>query len=275
MEQVSLTNQEQESVDKKRQEELVERGEVPAHIAIIMDGNGRWAKRRGNLRSFGHKAGVDSVRDVTEACAQIGVKYLTLYAFSTENWGRPKTEVNALTALLARSLRKEAGNLNKNNIKLNTIGQIERFPEDCQRELQEAMELTEDNQRMQLCLALSYSGRWDITEAVKKIASRVQEGTLQADQIDDRLISAHLSTADIPDPDLIIRTSGEFRISNFLLWQLAYSELYITETYWPDFRRKELYKAIQSYQRRERRFGKVSANKQKKSPDSYVQELTT
>lgn len=275
MEQVSLTNKEQESNDKDRQDKLVETGEVPTHIAIIMDGNGRWAKRRGNLRSFGHKAGVDSVRDITEACAQIGVKYLTLYAFSTENWGRPKTEVNALMALLARSLRNEAENLNKNNIKLNTIGQIDRFPERCQRELQEAIELTKDNDLMQLCLALSYSGRWDITEAVKKLAVKVQNGTLQPDEIDDQLISANLSTADIPDPDLIIRTSGEFRISNFLLWQLAYSELYITETYWPDFRRDELYKAIQSYQRRERRFGKISKNKQKKSPDSYVQELTT
>ncbi len=257
-----------------RQEELAETGKIPTHIAIIMDGNGRWAKRRGNLRSYGHKAGVDSVRDITEACAQIGVKYLTLYAFSTENWGRPQTEVNALTALLARSLRKEAENLDKNNIKLETIGQIDRFPDRCQRELQDAVELTKDNDRMQLCLALSYSGRWDITEAVKKIARQVDEGSLEPDKIDDQLISAHLSTADIPDPDLIIRTSGEFRISNFLLWQLAYSELYVTETYWPDFRRNELYKAIQSFQRRERRFGKVSQNKQKKSPDSYVQKLT-
>lgn len=271
---VSLTNKEQESGDIDQQDKLAESGEIPAHIAIIMDGNGRWAKRRGNLRSYGHKAGVDSVRDITEACAQIGVKYLTLYAFSTENWGRPQTEVNALTALLARSLRKEAENLDKNNIKLETIGQINRFPDRCQRELQDAVEMTKDNDRMQLCLALSYSGRWDITEAVKKLARQVQEGTLEPDNIDDQLISAHLSTADIPDPDLIIRTSGEFRISNFLLWQLAYSELYVTETYWPDFRRNELYKAIQSFQRRERRFGKISSNEQKKSPGPYVQELT-
>lgn len=273
MEPVSLSNKKQDSSDKKKQEELAETGGVPTHIAIIMDGNGRWAKRRGNLRSHGHKAGVDSVRDITEACAQIGIKYLTLYAFSTENWGRPQTEVNALTALLARSLRKEAENLHKNNIKLETIGQVDRFPERCRRELKEAVELTKDNDRMHLCLALSYSGRWDITEAVKKIALQVKEGVLGPDEIDDQMISAHLSTADIPDPDLIIRTSGEFRISNFLLWQLAYSELYITETYWPDFRRNELYKAIQSFQRRERRFGKVS-DKQKKSTDSYVQELT-
>lgn len=251
-------------------------GEVPSHIAIIMDGNGRWAKSRGNIRTFGHKAGVDSVRDITEACAQVGVKYLTLYAFSTENWERPKTEVNALMRLLVRSLRKEAENLNKNNIKLATIGQTERFPEACKQELEEAIELTKENDRLHLCLALSYSGRWDITEAVKKLARQVKEGTLEPEEINDQLISAHLSTAEIPDPDLIIRTSGEYRISNFLLWQLAYSELYITETYWPDFRRNELYKAINAYQKRERRFGKVFDNDaHKKKADSYVQELTS
>lgn len=253
----------------------MEQGEIPEHIAIIMDGNGRWAKSRGNIRSYGHKAGVDSVRDITEACAQIGVKHLTLYAFSTENWGRPKIEVNALMRLLANSLRKEAENLNENDIRLHTIGQIDRFPKHCQRELQEVIELTEDNNRLNLCLALSYSGRWDITEAVKKITKQVKEGELNPSDIDDELISAHLSTADIPDPELIIRTSGEYRLSNFLLWQLAYSELYITETYWPDFRREELYKAIQSFQQRERRFGKVSENAQKKSMGLYVQELTS
>lgn len=254
---------------------LIEQGQVPSHIAIIMDGNGRWAKSRGNIRTQGHKAGVDSVRDITEACAQIGVKYLTLYAFSTENWGRPKMEVNALMRLLARSLRQEAENLNENNIRLETIGQIDRFPKKCQRELKEAMELTKDNDRLQLCLALSYSGRWDITEAVKKLAHQVKDGDIEPEDINDEMISAHLSTADIPDPELIIRTSGEYRLSNFLLWQLAYSELYITETYWPDFRRKELYKAIQSFQKRERRFGKISENKQKKSTSLYVQELTS
>ena len=254
---------------------LMEQGEIPKHIAIIMDGNGRWAKRRGNIRSFGHKAGVDSVRDVTEACAQIGVKYLTLYAFSTENWGRPKMEVNALMRLLASSLRKEADNLNENNIRLQTIGQINRFPNNCQRELEEVIQLTKDNERLNLCLALSYSGRWDITEAVKKIAQQVESGDLDPKEIDDNLISAHLSTADIPDPELIIRTSGEYRLSNFLLWQLAYSELYITETYWPDFGRDELYKAIQSFQQRERRFGKLSEKSQKKSIGLYVQELTS
>jgi undecaprenyl diphosphate synthase len=240
-----------------------------------MDGNGRWAKSKGNMRSYGHKVGVDSVRDITEACAQLGVKYLTLYAFSTENWGRPKLEVNALMHLLANSLRKEADNLNKNNIRLKTIGQIERFPEKCQRELQQAVELTANNDRMELCLALSYSGRWDITEAVKKIAQRVQDGSISPEEVNDDLISAHLSTADVPDPELIIRTSGEYRLSNFLLWQLAYSELYITETYWPDFRRDELYKAIGSFQKRDRRFGKLSDNQKKKSDKLYVEEMTS
>lgn len=274
MEPISLTNKEQKDSDKKSQATLTEQGKIPEHIAIIMDGNGRWAKSRGNIRSYGHKAGVDSVRDVTEACAQIGVKYLTLYAFSTENWGRPKMEVNALMRLLASSLRKEAENLNKNNIKLETIGQIDRFPENCRRELREAVELTKNNDRLQLCLALSYSGRWDITEAVKKLARQVKDGSIDPGEINDEMISAHLSTANIPDPELIIRTSGEYRLSNFLLWQLAYSELYITETYWPDFRRDELYKAIQSFQQRERRFGKLSKKKQKKSTGLYVQELT-
>ena len=274
MKPISLTNNEQNSRDKELQATLAEQGKIPKHIAIIMDGNGRWAQSRGNLRSQGHKAGVDSVRDITEACAQIGVKYLTLYAFSTENWGRPKMEVNALMRLLASSLRKEAENLNENDIKLETIGQINRFPKTCQRELQEAIELTADNDRLHLCLALSYSGRWDITEAVKKLAHQVQNGDIDPEDIDDDMISGHLSTADTPDPELIIRTSGEYRLSNFLLWQLAYSELYITETYWPDFRRNELYKAIQSFQQRERRFGKLSENKQKKSSSLYVQELT-
>ena len=271
MKQISLTNKEQDKADKKRQEQLVSGGEIPVHIAIIMDGNGRWATKKGNLRTHGHKAGVDSVRDITEACAQIGVKHLTLYAFSTENWERPKTEVNALMRILVNSLRKEADNLNENDIKLDMIGQVERFPSVCQRELREVMDLTRDNERLHLCLALSYSGRWDITEAVKKLARQVRDNELDPEEINDKLISDHLSTADFPDPDLIIRTSGEYRISNFLLWQLAYSELYITETYWPDFRRDELYKAIQSYQNRERRFGKVpEKNSQKKTAGSIV-----
>lgn len=260
MEELSITNKTQTHADKDKQQNLVEVGQIPQHIAIIMDGNGRWAKSKGNIRLFGHKAGVDSVRDITEACAQLGVKYLTLYAFSTENWDRPTHEVKGLMRILVSALRKEAENLHKNDVRLATIGQLERFPKDCQQELKEAIELTKDNNRLQLCLALSYSGRWDITEAVKKISSQVQQGEVEPEQIDDALISKHLSTGDIPDPDLIIRTSGEYRISNFLLWQLAYSELYITETYWPEFRRDELYQAIASYQKRDRRFGKINSS---------------
>lgn len=270
MKELTITNKTQTAEDKKCQELLKDTGEIPEHIAIIMDGNGRWAKSRGSIRLHGHKAGVDSVRDITEACAQLGVKYLTLYAFSTENWGRPSAEVSGLMRILVSSLRKEADNLHKNNIQLVTIGQTSRFPNDCQRELNEAIELTQDNTRMQLCLALSYSGRWDITEAVKKIAVHVKEGRLDPSLINDQMISDHLSTANIPDPDLIIRTSGEYRISNFLLWQLAYSELYITEKYWPDFRRNQLYEAITSYQKRDRRFGKIAISKDENGSTSRL-----
>lgn len=244
--------------DHDIQESLKGIGNIPRHIAVIMDGNGRWAKAKGRMRIFGHQAGVESVRDITEACAQLGVEYLTLYTFSTENWGRPNDEVSALMQILVQSLRKETRRLNDNNVRLHAIGQIERFPELCQNELREAIALTKDNTRLQLNLALSYSGRWDITQAVRKIAERARNGEIDPADIDDGMISSELVTAGIPDPDLIIRTSGEMRISNFLLWQLAYSELYITDAFWPDFRRDELYKAIQSYQKRERRFGKVS-----------------
>lgn len=261
MKELTLTKKVQTEEDRKSQQMLKESGEVPLHIAIIMDGNGRWAKNRGSIRLHGHKVGVDSVRDITESCAQLGVKYLTLYAFSTENWGRPSAEVRGLMKLLVSSLRKEAENLNRNDIRLSTIGQMDRFPQSCQDELKEAIELTKDNERLELCLALSYSGRWDITEAVKKIATHVKEGRLDPALINDQMIGDHLSTSDVPDPDLIIRTSGEYRISNFLLWQLAYSELYITEKFWPDFRREELYEAIRSYQQRDRRFGKISSSK--------------
>lgn len=257
MEKLTLTNTEQSDVDKQKQADLQKSGPIPEHIAIIMDGNGRWATKKGSIRLHGHKVGVDSVRDITESCAQLGVKYLTLYAFSTENWGRSTLEVNGLMRLLASSLRRESENLNKNNIRLVTIGQMDRFPKDCQIQLEEAIELTKNNNRLQLCLALSYSGRWDITEAVKKIATHVKENRLDPTLINTQMIADHLSTADVPDPDLIIRTSGEYRISNFLLWQLAYSELYITEKFWPEFRRNELYEAIKSYQSRDRRYGKV------------------
>lgn len=273
LEPLSLTDGKQSLEDKKIQEDLCESGSVPEHIAIIMDGNGRWAQKKGNIRLHGHKAGVESVRDVTESCAQLGVKYLTLYAFSTENWNRPSSEINGLMKLLVQALRNEADRLNKNDIKLITIGQIERLPAKCQRQLQEVKELTKDNTRMQLCLALSYSGRWDITEAVKHIAHDVKNGDLDPESIDDQVISSYLSTAAIPDPDLIIRTSGEYRISNFLLWQLAYSELYITETYWPDFRRDELYDGIRSFQKRDRRYGKVRNGYNKSLSASVINQI--
>ena len=223
-----------------------------------MDGNGRWAKRNGHMRVFGHKAGVDSVRDITETCAQLGVNYLTLYAFSTENWCRPAREVNALMKILVSSLRKEARNLNKNDIKLHSIGQIERLPEICQNELNEVKEQTKHNTRLQLTLALSYSGRWDITEAMRSIGEKIENGQLTAEEINEETIDNHLATKRLPDPELMIRTSGEYRLSNFLLWQLAYAELFMTKKCWPEFRREELYNAIKSYQNRERRFGKTS-----------------
>lgn len=225
-----------------------------------MDGNGRWAKSRGSARIFGHKAGVDSVRDITEACAELGVQHLTLYAFSTENWGRPKGEISALMKLLVQSLRNETRKLNENDIKLTSIGELDRLPPTCRRELEYAEELTSGNKRMELCLALSYSGRWDICQAVKTISQKVRDGLIEPGEVTEEKVSEHLTTAHKPDPDLIIRTSGEFRLSNFLLWQSAYSELFVTDTFWPDFRRDELYKAIESYQNRERRFGKVSSH---------------
>ncbi len=273
MEPLTLTDTIQGEEDKKLQKELQSSGSIPNHIAIIMDGNGRWAKDKGNIRLFGHKEGVESVRDITESCAQLGVNHLTLYAFSTENWNRPSDEVNGLMKLLVNSLKKEADRLHKNNIKLTSIGQITRLPKSCQSQLQEVIELTKDNDRLELCLALSYSGRWDITEAVKKVAQDVADGKVSPDEVSDELIGSYLSTADIPDPDLIIRTSGEYRISNFLLWQLAYSELYITKTYWPDFRRKELYQAIFSYQKRDRRYGNVKNGYTKKISASIINKI--
>lgn len=252
------------STDRKIQEELKRGGEIPTHIAIIMDGNGRWAKRRGLPRVAGHREGVKSVRDVVEACAQLGVKYLTLFAFSTENWRRPKEEIDTLMKLLIRTLRSETEKLHKNDIKLMAIGDIDSLPKEVRQELREAMEKTKNNKRMVLNLALSYSGRWEIIEAVKEIAKDVKRGKIKVEEIDDKLFSSYLNTAGIPDPDLLIRTSGELRISNFLLWQIAYTELYITDCLWPDFRRKHLYEAIRDYQRRERRFGMISEQIKKK-----------
>ncbi|WP_299758993.1 isoprenyl transferase [uncultured Pontibacter sp.] len=238
--------------------EKVDLGNLPKHIAVIMDGNGRWAKRRGGLRIFGHQNAVKAVRDTVEAAAELGVEYLTLYAFSTENWSRPVEEVSALMTLLVSTIRKETATLNKNNIRLQTVGNTDSLPKACQRELMEAIEITKDNSRMTLVLALSYSGRWDITQAMQRLASEVGHGSIKADEINEAVVANYLSTAGIPDPELLIRTSGEQRISNFLLWQLAYTELYITELLWPDFRREHLYEAILAYQSRERRFGKTS-----------------
>jgi undecaprenyl diphosphate synthase len=238
--------------------EQIDLGNLPAHIAIIMDGNGRWAKQRGAMRVFGHRNAVKAVRDTTEACAELGVKYLTLYAFSTENWSRPQEEVNALMELLVNTIRGETGTLMKNKVRLLAIGNIQNLPASCQRELQEAMQITSGNDGLTLVLALSYSGRWEIMEAVRKIAAEVEKGTLHTPEINDAVFANYLNTKGIPDPELLIRTSGEMRISNFLLWQIAYSELYMSQILWPDFRREHLYEAIRSYQQRERRFGRIS-----------------
>ncbi|RMF32486.1 MAG: isoprenyl transferase [Bacteroidetes bacterium] len=231
---------------------------LPRHIAVIMDGNGRWAKKRGLPRVVGHRNGVKSVRECTEAAAELGVQYLTLYAFSTENWGRPKPEVDALMGLLVETIRKEIKTLQDNDIRLQAIGDVEQLPPNSYRALQEAITETADNKRMTLVLALNYSARWELTQAMKRLARQVQQGQLDPDAIDDGVIAGALATRDMPDPELLIRTSGEFRISNFLLWQIAYAELYFTKTLWPDFRKKHLYQAILDFQGRERRFGKIS-----------------
>ena len=244
--------------DEKSQEALKQSGEIPTHIAIIMDGNGRWAKKRGLPRVAGHKRGVDTVKEIVEACAEIGVKYLTLYTFSTENWKRPKDEVSMLMRLLLNSLRERVNELNENDVRLTTIGDTESLPLEVQKQLSEDIERTKNNKKMVLNLALSYSGRWELLEAIKKISDLSAKGKLCAEDIDEKLVSSFLTTKEIPDPDLVIRTSGEFRVSNFLLWQIAYSEFIITETLWPDFSKFDLYDAIKIFQKRERRFGKVS-----------------
>lgn len=236
----------------------IEQAEIPQHIAIIMDGNGRWAKEKGESRIAGHYEGVVSVREIVEACGEINVKFLTLYAFSTENWNRPKAEVDALMELLVRTIRKEADHLKKSNVRLQVIGNMSDLPELARTEMQEGMDITADCTGLTLILALSYSAKWEILEATKRIAKEVQVGTLDLEAIDDTLFSKYLSTANFPNPELLIRTSGEYRISNFLLYQIAYSELYFTEVHWPDFRKPQLFEAIRSYQHRERRFGKTS-----------------
>lgn len=238
--------------------ENLDKHNLPRHIAVIMDGNGRWAKKKGAMRVFGHKNAIEAVRDTTEACAELGIGYLTLYAFSTENWSRPKAEVSALMELLVMTIKKEIKTLQKNNVRLQAIGNLENLPGNCQQELQEAIEKTSSNTGLTLILALSYSGRWEIAEAARQLAAEAKAGTLDPQSIDSELFGKYLNTRQFPDPELLIRTSGEMRISNFLLWQLAYTELYITEVLWPDFRRNHLYEAIDAYQKRERRFGKTS-----------------
>ena len=237
-----------EQIDLKR---------VPKHIAIIMDGNGRWAKKQGKFRVFGHQHGVKSVREVTEGAAELGVEYLTLYAFSTENWNRPKLEVNALMTLLVKTIKSETETLMKNDIRLETIGDTKTLPKDCQNELQQAIDTTKNNKRMTLILALSYSAKWDLVNAFRTIAEDYKSGKISKDDINEVLISNTLTTKHYPDPDLMIRTSGEQRISNYLLWELAYSEFYFTDVLWPDFRKENLHQAILEYQNRERRYGKT------------------
>ncbi|MBK6729465.1 MAG: isoprenyl transferase [Bacteroidetes bacterium] len=237
---------------------LLDLNRIPQHIAIIMDGNGRWAKRHDKPRIYGHQQGVESVRTIVEACREFGVKYLTIYAFSTENWNRPQQEVNALMELLIRSISKETPELNNKHVRIRMIGDMTSLPQDCRIQLDDAINLTSQNMELQLVLALSYSGRWEIKHAMQLIANKVQEGIIEPGDIDEQLIKEHLTTSDIPDPELIIRTSGEYRISNYLLWQSAYSEFYFTETLWPDFNRDAFVKALHDYQGRERRFGKIS-----------------
>jgi len=261
--------------DEILQEEIKNSGEIPQHIAIIMDGNGRWAKKKGLPRVAGHKRGVDTVRDIVEACAQVGVKYLTLYTFSTENWNRPKDEVSTLMRLLLNSLRERLNELNDNDIKLTCIGDINSLPTAVQEQLLKDIERTKNNKRMVLNLALSYSGRWELIEAIKSISKQILNKEINPDEINENIIQRCLTTKNMPDPDLLIRTSGEFRVSNFLLWQIAYTEFVILDVLWPDFSRKHLYNSIKEFQNRERRFGKVSEQIKNSKGIKNVQDLPT
>lgn len=242
----------------------IDRARLPRHVAIIMDGNGRWAQQKGSRRIFGHRNAIEAVRDTIEGAAQIGISYLTLYAFSTENWNRPRAEVDALMQLLVDSLNRETDTLIENGIRLHTIGATEMLPAACQRGLRQAIARTAGGSRMTLSLALSYGARADITNAVRRIAAAVQLGELHTENIDQDTLRRYLSTAELPDPELLIRTSGEFRLSNFLLWEVAYAEFYISPKLWPDFRRADLHEALRDFQRRERRFGKTSEQIQPK-----------
>jgi undecaprenyl diphosphate synthase len=234
---------------------LIATDKLPQHVAIIMDGNGRWAKSKGKNRIFGHSQGVQTVRDITETAAELGIKYLTLYTFSTENWNRPAIEVNALMALLIDTVRSEVATLNKNNIKLRIIGDLENLPSMPRKAMKEGLEATKNNTRMTLVLALNYGSKWEILRGVRQLAEKAAKGLIRPEDITDKMFENELSTAGIPDPELVIRTSGETRLSNFLLWQAAYSEYYFTKTFWPDFQKEEFYKAIAGFQNKERRFG--------------------
>ena len=238
--------------------EQIDKARLPRHIAIIMDGNGRWAKKQGLARMFGHRQGVETVHNITVAATKLGVEYLTLNTFSTENWNRPKEEVDALMTLLIDTIAKETPTLMENNVRLQTIGDIDRLPEGAKKKFLACIEQTSHNTGLTMVLALSYSARWEITEAVRTAVRRAQAGELRAEDVNEQLVSSLMTTNNMPDPDLLIRTSGEYRISNFLLWQLAYSELYFSECLWPEFTEEEFYKAIVDYQKRERRFGKTS-----------------
>ncbi|AWA28913.1 isoprenyl transferase [Flavobacterium magnum] len=238
--------------------DTINKAHLPKHIAIIMDGNGRWAKKQGFMRAIGHENGTKSVKVIVETCARLGIENLTLYAFSTENWNRPKLEVQALMKILINSLKKEEKTLQQNDIRLNSIGNLDKLPTSAQRQLSEVIEKTKDNRRMTLTLALSYGSRDEIISAVRDISGKVKNNIISIDAIDESIINQHLYTQNLPDVDLLIRTSGEHRISNFLLWQIAYAELYFTDVLWPDFTEQDLYEAIVSYQKRERRFGKTS-----------------
>ncbi len=238
--------------------EQIDSARLPRHIAIIMDGNGRWAKKQGLARMFGHRQGVETVHNITVAATKLGVEYLTLYTFSTENWNRPKEEVDALMVLLVDTIAKETPTLMNNNVRLQAIGDLDRLPETAREKFQNCIEQTSRNTGLTMVLALSYSARWEITRAMQNAVRLAQKGQLRAEEVNEQLVSSLMTTAEMPDPDLLIRTSGEYRISNFLLWQLAYSELYFTDRLWPEFDEEELYKAIVDYQKRERRFGKTS-----------------
>jgi undecaprenyl diphosphate synthase len=236
----------------------INKEKLPVHVAVIMDGNGRWAQRKGNSRIFGHKNGVVAVRETVEAAGELGIQYLTLYAFSTENWNRPREEIDALMSLLVYTIEKELDTLLENNVRLHIIGDTTSLPKSVQKQLSRALKKTRNNNGLNLVLALSYSGRWEILNAIRKLAQDVKNNLIQPDELSCDSFVQYLTTSEIPDPELLIRTSGEYRISNFLLWQIAYAELYFTDTLWPDFRKEHFYDAIADYQKRERRFGKIS-----------------